>query len=228
MKTRRARKKAYLKAKKKVRKALSAAAPKCEPPQQILQEISSPLSSRPLETDTDVDELMGGLLPLSDIELVVITSKHVETVIVDRFLPGYDSNRRLTAGMKVNKSTLNKGMKKLISVHILYQRNDLVHTPGVDNFASKEVRDAFISTCTSILKELLIEESDRKPSDFLIQFRNGIEMQSGFVEAREIFSRWDMTPELKRCSDLLLASSPSLSKMVVQDPERLLSGLWWF
>eukprot|EP00116_Pleurobrachia_bachei_P008787 sb/3469049/ len=217
MKTRRARKKAYLKAKKKVKKAISAA-PKCEPPQPILQEIKLPLSSRPLGTDTDVDALMKELLLVTDIELVVITSKHIETVILERFFPGYKAGKKYMAGQLVANSKLSEDMKTGI-YDVLGKRNILVHKRGEDNFATKEKRDEFTSIFVDVLKTMLQGEIPR-PTMYADSPTN-VEQDAPEpkVEKKEFIDLrcWKMSPEIKRCSDSLIASSPGLREWIEED-----------
>eukprot|EP00116_Pleurobrachia_bachei_P011383 sb/3471645/ len=167
-----------------------------------------PLSSRRLHTETDVDELMERLLLVSDIELVVISTKHVEILIAQHFPPPGVISKKMPAGEKIKKSSLDPQFKQFVTKHMFYQRNSLVHIPGEDEFSCGDTRDAYVTISTNVLK------------DMLRMARSNVE-RDGPSETSSVSS--EMSIDMVRCSELLIASSPSLRDLIEEDPEGLLS-----
>lgn len=149
---------------------------------------------------------------LSDIELAVQVAKRIDQYIDEYFLPTQlERPKRAMLGRKLSMSTLDKRLKNVISKNILYQRNDLVHTPEVNTFANPEARAAFIKLSEEVFKELerLISEMVEVDGEDLSYTTSSTESNQslGLIEA---------------LSEQLIKSSPSLMEIIADDNERLL------
>ena len=148
---------------------------------------------------------------LSDIELVVIVAKQIDQCIDAHFLPS-EHPKRAMLGRKLSMSTLDKRLKHIISKNILYQRNDLVHTPEVNTFSSPEARKTFIRLSEEVFREL----------ERLSQGESEVETDSsgdiGSLSAKSLPS----LSTLESLSEELIRCSPSLGEIIADDEEKLL------
>ena len=151
---------------------------------------------------------------ISDIELVVIVAKHIDKLLDEHFMPDshHRKTRRAMLGVKLNISTLDKGFKSIISKNILYQRNDLVHTPDVDTFPNSQSREKFVALSDQVLSEMrrlaLARDSDVET--------DGMEIRLSAIPSCETLS------ELQNLSEALIQENVSLQELISEDAEDLL------
>ena len=164
----------------------------------------------------EIKDLSNDLDHLSDIELVVIVAKRIDRCIDLYFSPPHIPKRSML-GKKLSMSTLDKRLKNIICKNILYQRNDLVHTPDVNAFQSPEARKTFIQLSQQIFTEL----------ERLSYSSFGVETDSPTIESTvSVESIWSLDLDnLQSLSEELIRCSPSLGEIIADDCEKLLGDM---
>lgn len=151
----------------------------------------------------------------SDIELAVMVAKQIELIIVTHFLPS-PTKKGLPIGQKVKLSTLNKDLKTIIVKNILYQRNDLVHTPFVNHFKTKEMREKFVHLSKEVLSEL--ERLSELEGVEVVQCDGDIPTRSAATRS----SMTSLSSTLSSLSEDLIESSLSLQTIISEDSDNML------
>ena len=142
----------------------------------------------------------------------MIVAKRIDQCIDTYFLPESDHPKRAMLGRKLSMSTLDKRLKHIISKNILYQRNDLVHTPEVNTFSSPEARKTFIRLSQEVFREL----------ERLSQGESEIETDSYEAKSSLSSDSLQTLSTMESLSEELIRCSPSLEKIIADDEEKLL------
>ena len=152
---------------------------------------------------------------LSDIELVVIVAKRIDRCLDTYFSPS-DRPKRAMLGRKLSMSTLDRRLKNIISKNILYQRNDLVHTPEVNEFCTPEARATFVKLSEEIFREFerLAQSDDHET-----------ETDGPAIEQTRSAESQQSLDILESLSEELITCSPSLVEIISDDLEKLLGDM---
>ena len=152
---------------------------------------------------------------LSDIELVVIVAKRIDRCLDTYFSPS-DRPKRAMLGRKLSMSTLDRRLKNIISKNILYQRNDLVHTPEVNEFCTPEARATFVKLSEEIFREFerLAQSDDHET-----------ETDGPAIEQTRSAESQQSLDILESLSEELIRCSPSLVEIISDDLEKLLGDM---